>query len=392
MKKISILGSTGSIGTQALSIVRSFSQEFRVEALSAYSDVESMFVQIQEFRPCLVCMYEEASAKKLRDLLLNAEDSFFHTVEVVSGMDGLEQVAALDSVDMVITSVVGMVGLLPTLSAIRKGKRIALANKETLVTAGHLVMEAARKHGAEIIPVDSEHSAIFQCLVGEREEDLARLIITASGGPFRRMTREQIQDKKAAQALKHPNWSMGAKITIDSATLMNKGLEVIEARWLFDIPQERIEVLVHPQSVIHSMVRFTDGSVKAQLGVPSMKLPILYAMSYPNRGRYEEEPIDFLQYSTLTFEKPDTEVFPCLRLAQDALRQGGSYLSVLNAANEELVYGYLKEQIAFYDIATMIEQALEKHQNIAAPSLEEVLDADRWARAFVAQRMKAVIR
>lgn len=392
MKKIAILGSTGSIGVQALEIIRSFPQEFEVVALSAHSDAEKMMEQIKEFQPSLVCMYREDRAKLLRDRLKDSEVKELREVEVVCGMAGLEQVAAFELSDILLTSVVGMVGLLPTMKAIRKGKRIALANKETLVTAGHLVMQAASEYRAEILPVDSEHSAIFQCLVGERSEDVDRLILTASGGPFRGMSREQIQEKKASEALKHPNWSMGAKISIDSATLMNKGLEVIEARWLFDIPQERIEVLLHPQSIIHSMVRFTDSSVKAQLGVPSMKLPILYALRYPNRIVYQKEPIDFLKYSTLTFEEPNTEVFPCLRLAKEALRQGGSCLSVLNAVNEELVYGYLKEQIAFYDIAMMMEEALESHQNISNPSLEEVLEQDCLAREFISEKIKQRIR
>lgn len=390
MKHISILGSTGSIGVQALEVIRKYPQEFCVDALAAHSNVNILMQQILEFEPRLVAVYEEQKAWELRGYLQDANK--LGTIEVVSGMDGLRAVASCEESEILITSVVGMVGLLPTMDAIRRGKRIALANKETLVTAGELVMKASKTYDAQILPVDSEHSAIFQCLSGERFEDIDELIITASGGPFRGLDKNQIQSKTYREALQHPNWSMGKKITIDSATLMNKGLEVIEARWLFDLPPEKIQVLIHPQSVIHSMVRFVDGSVKAQLGVPSMKLPILYAMTYPQRYIFTEEKLDFLTFSHFDFEKPDLDSFPCLDLAYQALRQGGSCLSVLNGANEVLVNGFLKGEIGFYEISDIIEEALGKYENIAKPSLEEVLEADRWARDFVCSKMKKISR
>lgn len=390
MKHISILGSTGSIGTQALEVIRAYPEEFCVDALSASTKVHQIFSQIQEFKPKLVCMYEEAKAKELLQLVMDfGKEEMVNNLEIVHGMEGLKQVAEYNETDILITSVVGMIGLLPTLEGIRKGKRIALANKETLVTAGELVMSEAKRWGAEIRPVDSEHSAIFQCLMGESRESIEKLIITASGGPFRGMKRSEIQQMTAKEALKHPNWSMGAKITIDSATLMNKGLEVIEAKWLFDMSPDKIQVLVHPQSIIHSMIETVDGSVKAQLGVPSMKLPILFALTYPKRMEFNDEKLNLEKVATLTFERPDTDSFPCLKLAYQALKQGGSCLSVLNGANEVLVHEYLKGRIGFYDISTIIEESLNKHENIGNPSLDEVLEGDRWAREFALKKIDA---
>lgn len=388
MRHLSIIGSSGSIGTQALEIVRQYPQEFCIDAISVHSNIERAWDQILEFSPTRVAVFEEKRAQELRNRIREFGDAGMREIEVLSGMEGLCRAASHPQSDTLLTSVVGMVGLLPTLDAIRQGKRIALANKETLVTAGELVMDEARRYGAEILPVDSEHSALFQCLCGESKEQVDQLILTASGGPFRGLSKEEIAGKSAEEALKHPNWSMGAKVTIDSATLMNKGLEVIEASRLFDMPAEKIQVLLHPQSVIHSMVSFVDGSVKAQLGVPSMKLPILYALSYPRRQAMEEEKIDFMKYPQLSFEQPDRETFPCLDLAYAALRQGGSVLSVLNAANEVLVEAFLQGRIGFYDISEILEESMSRHQNIAKPCIEEVLEADREARKFTLETIE----
>ena len=362
MKKISILGSTGSIGKQTLDVVRENKDKFKIVALAANSNINELLSQIQEFRPAVVSVYSTEGAKKLRDRL--PKDN---AVEVVSGMQGLITVSTLAEVDIVLTAVVGMIGLIPTLEAIKSKKTIALANKETLVTAGSLVMNEARLNGVNILPVDSEHSAIFQCLNGETTQSVEKLILTASGGPFKNRKREELINVTRNEALKHPNWNMGRKISIDSATLMNKGLEVIEARWLFNLPYEAIDVVVHPQSIIHSMVQFKDSSVIAQMGVPDMKLPIQYALSYPHRIENKFERLNLAKVSSLTFMDPDLETFPCLKLAYDALKQGGTYTTVLNAANEVLVEEFLNDRIKFYDIPIYIEKALQGHSPISNP-------------------------
>lgn len=383
MKNISILGSTGSIGTQALEVVRNNKDKFNIVALAVNSSIEQLIEQIKEFRPKVVAVYKEDKAKEIRESLPNDID-----VEIFSGMEGLKIVSSLQEVDILITALVGMIGLIPTLEAIKKGKTIALANKETLVTAGNLVMNEAQKHKASIIPVDSEHSAIFQCINGENKKNIEKILLTASGGPFRNKKREDLLNVTKNEALKHPNWSMGKKISIDSATLMNKGLEVIEAKWLFDVNVENIEVLVHPQSIIHSMVQFEDSSVIAQLGNPDMKLPIQYALSYPDRILSSFERLDLAKISTLTFENPDMNTFPCLGLAYESLKAGGTYSTVLNAANEVLVNEFLKDTIKFYDIPTYIEKALEKHLSLKNPTLEDILEVDKWSREFINESIK----
>ena len=298
-------------------------------------------------------------------------------------MEGLKTIASLDEIDVLLTAIVGMIGLLPTLEAIRKGKDIALANKETLVCGGSLVMEEAKKHNVKILPVDSEHSAIFQCLNGENYKEIEKIILTASGGPFRGKKKEELIHMTKNQALKHPNWSMGRKISIDSSTLMNKGLEVIEAKWLFGVEHDQIDVLVHPQSIIHSMVQFDDSSVIAQLGCPDMRLPIQYALTYPNRNKNDFERLDLAKLATLTFENPDLETFPCLKLAYDTLKMGGTYSAALNSANEVLVNEFLNDKIGFYDIPYYIEDILEKHESISNPSIEDILEVDRWSREYI---------
>lgn len=378
MKKISILGSTGSVGRQTLDVVRENKDKFEVVAISANSSVDLLLEQIKEFRPKYVAVYNEASALRLKEMIPSDIN-----IEVLSGMEGLKAISSLDEVDVLLTAIVGMIGLLPTLCAIRKGITIALANKETLVTAGSLVMSEAKKYGVDILPVDSEHSAIFQCLNGEKNREIEKLILTASGGPFRGKNREDLLHVTKNEALKHPNWSMGRKISIDSSTLMNKGLEVIEAKWLFDVDYTDIDVVVHPQSIVHSMVQFIDSSVIAQMGCPDMKLPIQYALSYPDRIENNFERLDFSKWSTLTFEKPDLETFPCLRLAYDSIKMGGTYSAVLNGANEVLVNEFLEDKIGFYDIPYYIEKTLEAHSSINEPTLEEILEADRWSREFI---------
>ena len=309
-------------------------------------------------------------------------------IEVLAGMEGLKIISSLDEVDVLLTAVVGMIGLVPTLCAIKKGIDIALANKETLVTAGELVMKEAEKYNVNILPVDSEHSAIFQCLNGENKKNIEKIILTASGGPFRGKKKGELANITKNEALKHPNWSMGRKISIDSSTLMNKGLEVIEARWLFGVEQENIDVVVHPQSIIHSMVQYTDSSIIAQLGCPDMRLPIQYALTYPDRMESSFERMNFSKFSTLTFEEPDLETFPCLKLAYECLKMGGTYSSVLNSANEVLVNEFLEDKIGFYDIPYYIEKTLEVHSSISEPTLEEILETDRWSRAYVANLIK----
>lgn len=378
MKKISILGSTGSIGKQTLDVVRANKDKFEVVAISANSSVDLLLEQIIEFRPKYVAVYDEVSCMKLKSMIPSDIK-----IEVLSGMDGLNAISSLDEIDVLLTAIVGMIGLLPTLCAIRNGKDIALANKETLVCAGSLVINEAKKYNVNILPVDSEHSAIFQCLNGEKNKEIEKIILTASGGPFRGRKKQDLLHITKNEALNHPNWSMGRKISIDSSTLMNKGLEVIEAKWLFGVEHEDIDVVVHPQSIIHSMVQFIDSSVMAQLGCPDMRLPIQYALTYPDRSANDFERLDLAKLATLTFENPDLETFPCLKLAYDTLKMGGTYSAVLNSANEILVSEFLEDKIGFYDIPYYIEKALEAHVSISEPTLDEILDVDRWSRDFI---------
>lgn len=379
-KKVSILGSTGSIGTQALDIIES-SGRYEVYALSCHSRIEQIVEQAHRYKPEVVVVYNEKHYTALKDALHGTG------IKVLTGMDGLIEIATAKVVDIVLTSVVGNIGLEPTIAAITAGKTIALANKETLVTAGEIIMPLARKYGSTILPVDSEHSAIFQCLNGETIKSVDKILLTASGGAFRNFSRNDIAMKKAVDALKHPNWSMGQKITIDSATLMNKGLEFIEAKWLFDVEIDQIEVVVHPQSIIHSMVQFNDHSIVAQLGVPDMRVPIIYALDYPERHVNTVKPLDFYSLGALTFEKPDHDRFPCLGLAIDAIRSGGIKPTVMNASNEILVEAYLKDQIGFYDISDGIERAMAVFENIKSPDIETILKVDsetrKWTRLFL---------
>ena len=373
---ITILGSTGSIGRQTLDVAEQMN--LRVAALTAHTGVERMEAQVRKFRPRIAVMTDEAAAKELRVRLSDTE------THVLGGASALEEAAALPEADTVVTAVVGTVGLKATLAAIREKKRIALANKETLVCAGELVMDAAERSGAEIVPVDSEHSAIFQCVQGcaDRRE-IKRLLLTCSGGPFYGMTAEEAGRMTCADALKHPNWTMGPKITVDCATLMNKGLEVIEAMRLYRLPPEQVDVVIHRQSIVHSLVEFRDGAVLAQLGTPDMRLPIRYAMTYPHRGENPAEPLDLSACPPLTFAPPDRETFPCLRLAEEAAREGGTACAVLNAANEEAVRLFLTEKIGFYDIPRLVEKARAAVRTRLSPSLEEILAADTAARQIV---------
>ena len=375
MKRLSILGSTGSIGCNVLNIVEMFPQEFTVQALAAKSNVVLLARQIKQFRPMLAVVFDEKRARELRDLIGSEVD-----IEILFGETGYQTAATLGSVDMTVTAMVGAAGLMPTLAAIEAGKTIALANKETLVMAGDLVMQQAAQKGVDILPIDSEHSAIFQCLQGERQEDVARILLTASGGPFLKRPREEFSKITLAQALKHPNWQMGQKITIDSATLMNKGLEVLEAKCLFGVSHRMIEVVIHPQSVVHSMVAYQDGSVMAQLGIPDMKVAIAYALSYPQRLPLRQPLPQFNAGTTLTFEQPDLEKFPCLALAFKACEVGGTLPAVLNAANEVAVNAFLNQLIAFVAIPQVVEQTMGKHAVVSDPELADILGADQWAR------------
>ena len=375
-KTISILGSTGSIGRQTLDVAEQLG--LQVAAITAHASVERMEEQARKFRPALAVLTDEAAA---RDLAVRLQDT---DTRVLGGFDALEEAATVPEADTVVTAVVGMVGLKPTLAAIQEKKRIALANKETLVCAGQLVMDAADAAGAEIVPVDSEHSAIFQCLQGCRDRrEIKRMILTFSGGPFYGMTREEAGKMTRADALKHPNWTMGPKITVDCATLMNKGLEVIEAMRLYRLPLSQVSVVIHRQSIVHSLVEYRDGAVLAQLGTPDMRLPIRYAMTYPNRGVNPAEPLDLLTCPPLTFAQPDREVFPCLRLAEEAAQEGGTACAVLNAANEEAVGLFLAGKIGFYDIPALVAKARAQVKTIHDPSLEEILAADSAARRVV---------
>ena len=378
MKKISILGSTGSIGTQTLDVIRKNPSDFEAVAISANSNVKMILEQIEEFKPKYAVMYEESKAEELKNLLPKE-----CTTEVLSGMEGLKKISSLDEIDIVLTAVVGMIGLVPTMCAIESKKDIALANKETLVTAGELVMKAAKENGVKILPVDSEHSAVFQSLNGENNRDVEKIILTASGGQFRGKKKEDLINITKNEALKHPNWDMGRKISIDSSTLMNKGLEVIEAKWLFGVEAEDIDVVVHPQSIVHSMVQYRDSSVIAQLGCPDMRLPIQYALTYPDRMETDFERLDFRKASQLTFEETDLETFPCLKLAYECLKAGGTYCAVLNAANEIVVNEFLEDRIGFYDIPKYIKMALDAHESIENATLEQILKIDLDTREYV---------
>ncbi len=380
MKNIAIIGSTGSIGTQTLDIVRA-NDELNVVCLAAGSNVELLARQAREFKPDIVGIWSEDKAVKLRDALSEFD------IRIVSGMEGLLEIARYEDADILVTAIVGMIGIRPTVEAIKAGKDIALANKETLVTAGHIIMPLAREKGVSILPVDSEHSAIFQCLHGEETNKISRLLITASGGPFRGKTTEDLRYVTVEDALNHPNWSMGRKITIDSATLVNKGLEVIEAKWLFDVEPENIEVVVQPQSIIHSMVEFEDGSVKAQLGTPDMKLPIQYALFYPERRFLSGDRLDFTSMSGIIIDKPDRETFKGLDFAYNAIKTGGSMPTVFNAANEKAVSMFLNRKISFLRIYDIIEACMQAHVCIDNPSLEEILDTEQWVYTYVDEHL-----
>ena len=371
MKRVTILGATGSIGTQTLDVISQNSDDFEVVALTASESVEKMAELIQRFCPSYAVMKNEEKAEELRKLLPN------HSCEILYGMDGFVAVSTLPNVDVVVAAMVGMIGLRPVMEAIRAGKDIALANKETLVTAGHIIMPLAKEYGVSILPVDSEHSAIFQCLNGEKKSQIETLFLTASGGPFRHGTKEELEKVTVEQALMHPNWSMGAKITIDAATMINKGLEMIEAKWLFDVDIDKIHVLVQPKSVIHSMVGFVDGAVMAQLGTPDMRLPIQYALYYPERNYLGGERLNFEALADIQFEKPNTDVLRGIPIAVGASRIGGSMLTAMNAANEYAVARFLKKDIAFLQIYDMIEYAMSKHQVIKHPDLSQILETER---------------
>lgn len=379
MKKIAILGSTGSIGTQTLEVVRN-NDDLCVTALSAGNNIQKLEEQIREFKPKYAVVFQEEKAKELEIAVADLE------VKVLSGMDGLLTIATMKEADILVTAIVGMIGIRPTIAAIESGKDIALANKETLVTAGHIIMKLAKEHGVKILPVDSEHSAIFQCLNGENQREIDKLLLTASGGPFRGKKREQLETVTLADALKHPNWVMGRKITIDSSTLVNKGLEVIEAKWLFDISFVQIEVVVQPQSVIHSMVQFVDGGIMAQLGTPDMRLPIQYALYYPERRPLPGERLDFMKLKSLTFESPDTDTFRGLFLAYEAGKAGGSMPTVFNAANERAVAKFLEEKIKYLDIIEIIDTCMKKHCIVENPSVDEILEAEQWTYEFIESR------
>lgn len=371
MKKIAILGSTGSIGTQTLEIVDHYGEDLDVCALAAGSNIEKLEEQIRKYRPRLAALWSEKACEELRVKVADLP------VKVVCGMEGLLEIATMEESEVLVTAIVGMIGIRPTIAAIEAGKTIALANKETLVTAGHIIMPLAAKMGVPILPVDSEHSAIFQSMQGEKREQVEKILITASGGPFRGKTRTEMASMQVEDALKHPNWSMGRKITIDSSTLVNKGLEVIEAKWLFDVGLDQIQVVVHPQSIIHSMVQYVDGGIMAQLGTPDMKLPIQYALFYPNRRPMDGKRVDFYDLAQITFEAPDLENFPGLALAYKAAKIGGSMPTVLNAANEKAVELFLNRKISYLGITDAIAQAMESHKVIMNPSVEEILQTQK---------------
>lgn len=389
MKRISVLGSTGSIGSQTLDIARSHPEDFQVVALAAgKSKLETLAEQVKEFRPTLVSVPDETSAGELKQLLGSAT-----AIQIDHGKQGLEHVAAHPEADTVVSGVVGAMGILPTAAAAKAGKTIALANKETLVAAGCAIMPLCKKHGARMVPVDSEHSAIFQSLSGYASKDIKQILLTGSGGPFRTWPIEKIKSATVKDALKHPNWLMGQKITIDSATMMNKGLEIIEARWLFEVQADQIKVIVHPQSILHSAVEFVDGSIVGQLGVPDMHLPIHFALYWPERKPSKAVPLlDLIKIGTLTFEEPDLQKFPCLKLAAAAAAEESTVPCVLNAANEVFVEAFLKRRIKFVEISEYIQRVLELHQPVTKPSLDDILESDRWAREAAGELLGALAR
>lgn len=379
MKNIAILGSTGSIGTQTLDVARK-NEDLRVVAVSAGKSVEKLEEQIREFHPILAAVWDEKAARDLKTRIADTD------TKVVSGMEGLLELASMPESDILVTAIVGMIGIRPTMEGIRAGKDIALANKEALVTAGHLIMPMAREYGVSILPVDSEHSAIFQAIHGEENKEIHKLLITASGGPFRGRTTEELRNVTVADTLKHPNWVMGRKITVDSATLVNKGLEVMEARWLFDMDLDHIQVVVQPQSIIHSMVEFKDGAIMAQLGTPDMRLPIQYALYYPHRRYLDGDRLDFTKLREITFEVPDMETFRGLPMAIQASREGGSMPTVFNAANELAVKKFLEEKIGFLDIYEIIAQSMERHKKIEHPDLDEILSVEQDTYQWIESR------
>ena len=381
MKQIAILGSTGSIGTQTLDVVRQHPEAFSVYALTAHRSVDMLIQQALEFNPAVVCIADEAYYPRLREALSDLP------IQVMAGEKAIAEMVTMPEIDVVVAAMVGYAGLRPTIEAIRAKKTIALANKETLVVAGEIICRLAQRHKVNILPVDSEHSAIFQCLVGESRDSIEKLLLTASGGPFRTYTYEQMQHVTAAQALQHPNWEMGAKITIDSASMMNKGFEVIEARWLFDIPVEKIQVLVHPQSVVHSAVQFVDGSVKAQLGTPDMRIPIQYALTYPERWYSDVPRLDLFATKQLTFEEPDLQRFPNLRLAYEAMAKGGNMPCILNAANEVVNLAFREGRCGFLQMSEVIAETMAKTNFITEPTYEDYVQTDRLARQIAKERI-----
>lgn len=383
MKQITILGSTGSIGTQALSILSHYPDKFSIKAITAQSNWQLLLEQAKTYKPQYVVITDEAT-------YLNHKDDFkILKCQVLTGLEGLIHVATLDDIDMVLNAVVGNIGLMPTYHALDKGIKVAVANKESLVTSGHILMDLAKKRNTEILPVDSEHSALFQALQGNDLNKVRRVILTASGGPFREASRSDIEKATFREALKHPNWDMGRKISIDSATLMNKGLEVIEAKWLYDLSLDQIDVVVHKESIIHSMVEYVDRSIIAQMSYPTMELPILYALAYPERLETDFEPLDFYKLGQLTFEKPRFEDFPCLDLAFESLKKGGLTPTVLNAANEVLVYKYLKDEIKFYDIPKWIEKAMHHFDQLKGDTIDDVLKADQLTRHYINEQLRS---
>jgi len=384
-KKVAILGSTGSIGTQTLEVIRSHAEKFQVEVLTAQNNADLLINQAVEFQPNCVVIANEGLYEKVRDVLVPLG------IKVFAGEKALADVVTMETIDIVLTALVGYSGLIPTMNAIEAGKAIALANKETLVVAGELVTKLAREKGVNIYPVDSEHSAIFQCLVGEFHNPIEKIILTASGGPFRGKDRLFLESVTKAQALKHPNWDMGAKITIDSASLMNKGLEVIEAKWLFGLRKDQIEVVVHPQSIIHSLIQFEDGSIKAQLGLPDMRIPIQFALSYPDRLKADFPRFDFAKYPNLTFEKPDVSTFRNLALAFEALERGGNAPCILNAANEIVVAAFLREQIGFLEMSDIIAEVMLKSDFVRNPTLEDYVNTDKMSRMLTEDLIKSKV-
>ena len=381
-KRIAILGSTGSIGTQTLEVISQNPDHFEVEVLTAYNNIELLIQQAKRFQPNVVVITNNCHYELLKEALQN------EPIKIYTGKEALEQVVQMDTIDVVVTAMVGYAGLIPTCNAIKAGKHIALANKETMVVAGEIINQLAIEHKVNIYPVDSEHSAIFQCLVGEFNNEVEKIYLTASGGPFRGFTPEQLATVTKADALKHPNWNMGSKITIDSATMMNKGFEVIEAKWLFGLKAEQIDVVVHPQSIVHSIVQFRDGSMKAQMGLPDMRLPIQYALSFPQRLASEFKRFSFLDYPKLTFEQPNTKNFRNLALAFEALNQGGNMPCILNAANEVVVQAFLTDRISFLQMPQIIEMAMEKATFIKIPNLEDYIQTDKEIRIFTSAMVK----